>query len=116
MAKKTINATAISFCTLSSRGSIRLPHWRVPVVAMGTSRPSCLAASRWMSNSIASLWQHRRSLELIGHLVQRALHAGLALLAARRAGDAGRAYDLFANLDRQRAASSGEAGEILRAH
>src|ERR1700730_4134824 len=53
---------------------------------------------------------------MVGHLVQRGLHARLVLLAAWRAGAPRRAYDLFAHLDRQRAASSGEAGEILRAH
>ena len=44
------------------------------------------------------------SLQLILDLVEAGLDAGLVLLAARRAGGAGRADRLFADLDRQRAA------------
>ena len=43
-------------------------------------------------------------LQLILDLVEAGLHAGLVLLAARRAGDAGRADHVVADLDRQRAA------------
>src|SRR4051812_25100204 len=54
--------------------------------------------------------------ELVGDLVEPRLDAGLVLLAAGSAGDAGRADHVFAGLDRQCAARGGEAGEILRAH
>src|ERR1700680_3271645 len=57
-----------------------------------------------------------RLLELVGHLVEARLDAGLVLLAARGTGDAGRPDDVVAHLDRQRALRRGEAGEKLRAH
>src|SRR5438128_7267791 len=56
------------------------------------------------------------SLELIGDLLDAGLDAGFVLLAAGSTGGAGGADHLFADLDRQRAASGGEPAEILRPH
>ena len=50
-------------------------------------------------------------LQLILDLVEAGLDAGLVLLAARRAGGAGRADHIVADLDRQRALRRGEAGQ-----
>src|SRR5215472_6164334 len=57
-----------------------------------------------------------RSLEIGGNFFKAGLYAGLVLIAARSAGDAGSANHLVADFDRQRAARGGEAGEILGAH
>src|SRR4026207_946059 len=56
------------------------------------------------------------SFQLILDLVDAGLHAGLVLLATRRTGRTGSTDHLVADLDRQRAAPGGEAGEVLRAH
>src|SRR5262245_18502658 len=58
----------------------------------------------------------RYLLQLVLDLVEAGLDAGFILLATRRAGDAGRADHILADLDRQRATGGGVAGEILRAH
>src|SRR5262249_2718499 len=57
-----------------------------------------------------------RSLEIGGNFFEAGLHAGFVLLAARSAGDAGSADHLVSDLDQQRAAIGGEAGEILGPH
>ena len=53
-------------------------------------------------------------LQLILDLVEAGLDAGLVLLAARRAGGAGRADHVVADLDRQRASPGDEAGSVLQ--
>src|SRR5205807_1841584 len=55
-----------------------------------------------------------RSLELVGDLVDAGLRADLVLLAAGRAGDADRADDLLADLDRQRPPSGNHVVEMNR--
>src|SRR2546423_13999794 len=54
-------------------------------------------------------------LQIAGDLVDAGLDAGFVLVAARRAGGAGRADHVFAGLDRQRAARRDHVAEAKRA-
>jgi hypothetical protein len=57
----------------------------------------------------------RRSVQLIGDLVERGLDASLVLFAARRARCAGRADDFVAHLDRERPLVGDDVGQMDQA-
>src|SRR5437762_7936842 len=69
----------------------------------------------WRAAVMAVLRNECGLFELVGDLVEPGLDAGLVLVAAGRARDAGRADHLVADLDRQRALRCDDAREVHRA-